>query len=114
MNWRNSLTIEQRGLVSKLEAAYVAKRIALRNTMDCLDCAAMESSGIGVYCPCENGQRVKALDAENLLHAVAQDKAEAARIARACSRCAGSGRYGHYGECFRCNGRGVDPKAVKA
>lgn len=111
MSWRNSLTNEQRSLVSSIEAAYLAKRIATRNTMDCLDCAAMES--IAAYCPCENGQRLKVLDAQNLLRAVEQDKAEAARIARACSRCGGSGRYGHYGQCFRCDGRGVDPK-VKA
>jgi hypothetical protein len=123
MSWRDSLTDTQRDLVSRHEAAYNARRIATRNTPDCVSCEGFANAGgawwldQAIYCPCENGQRVKALDAERRAHlnakAAAADQAEATRRAKACTRCGGSGMYGHYGSCFRCNGIGVDPKYLK-
>ena len=126
MSWRDSLTDTQRDLVSRHEAAYNARRIATRNTPDCLNCEGFANAGgawwldQALYCPCDNGQRVKALDAERRAHlaeenakAAAADQAEATRRAKACTRCGGSGMYGHHGGCFRCNGIGVDPKYLK-
>ena len=126
MSWRDSLTDAQRDLVRSHEAAHNARREATRNTPDCLSCEGFEQAGgawwldQAIYCPCENGQRVKALDAARRAHLVEQnakaaaaDQAEAARRAKACTRCGGSGMYGHHGGCFRCNGIGVDPKYLK-
>jgi hypothetical protein len=126
VSWRDNLTTEQRARVQQMEAAAKARRIATWGTVDCENCADCERAGgawwLGqaVYCGCANGQRVKALDAQRLIDLAAENAkaaAEAAAIAerkaRACSRCGGSGRYGNWGECFRCNGAGVDPKASK-
>jgi hypothetical protein len=126
MSWRDNLTTEQRARVQQIEAAAKARRIATWGTVDCENCADCERAGgawwLGqaVYCGCANGKRVKALDAQRLIDLAAENAkaaAEAAviaeRKARACSRCGGSGRYGNWGECFRCNGAGVDPKVNK-
>jgi hypothetical protein len=128
MSWRDSLTTEQRDLVARQEAAYAARRAATRNTPDCLNCegwwnasgADGITSEIVTWCDCTNGQALKASYATARqqyladLEFQAQKKAaEAARRAKACTRCGGSGMYGHHGSCFRCNGIGVDPKYLK-
>ncbi len=110
MTWRANLTDAQRELVSRMEDAYNARRIATRNTPDCLSCEGFANAGgawwldQAVYCPCDNGTRLQALDAVARQHlaeenakAAAADQAEATRRAKACTRCGGSGLYGPHG-----------------
>ena len=113
------LTKEQREWVTQREAERVSRRKATWGTPECLNCEGFHNAGgawwlnQAIYCPCPNGE------AEALRHSEAREElaaakaAEEARAARACSRCGGSGRYGNWGECYRCNGSGVDPKFRK-
>ncbi len=120
MSWRANLTDAQRDLVSRMEAAHNARRIITRDTEDCINCEAWwnasDAHGYTVWCNCVNGQRLKALYAQQLQEQLVEQQREsaaAARRAKACTRCGGSGMYGHHGGCFRCNGIGVDPKYLK-
>jgi DnaJ-class molecular chaperone len=113
------LTKEQLEWVTQREAERVSRRKATWGTPECLNCEGFHNAGgawwlnQAIYCPCPNGE------AEALRHSEAREElaaakaAEEARAARACSRCGGSGRYGNWGECYRCNGSGVDPKFRK-
>ena len=117
MSWRDQLNNEQRALIAERQAAIAAQRKATYGTPECMNCEDWErASGDwrlnqALYCPCPNGQATKTRDAEARAELAAENAAIAARAARACSRCGGSGVYGRFGECFRCNGKGVDPKA---
>lgn len=118
MSW-DHLTEDQRKRLAERRAAIAAQRKASYGTPDCMNCDDAERVGgawwLGeaLYCGCANGQATKARHAKAREEIAAENAAIAARAARACSRCYGSGRYGHLGECYRCNGSGVDPKARK-
>lgn len=119
MSWRDNLTTEQRARVAQMEANAKARRIATWGTADCVNCEDAERAGgawwlnEAVYCGCANGQRIKALDVQRRAELAAENAKAVARKARACSRCGGAGQYAHLGECFRCHGSGIDPKAKK-
>ena len=116
MNWRTNLTKEQLEFIDQSAIARRALRAATLNTPACINCEdADRASVVGdpVFCYCANGELLKKQCEAESKQIAAEEAALAERRAKACTRCGGTGSFGRHGECFRCAGKGIDPKFMK-